>query len=282
MPISFISDTNYYYNTAQRNLGLSVCTCGMEHRDDGYSWGPGRVPYYDICHVEKGKGAYILNGTTYTIQAGDTFVSYPGQEQQIVIPSGTEWEYRWIGFAGNEASNLLEKMGYSPLKPVQHTGGTEYFVNQHKQLCECCGDKLSDSIAMTGALYTLFSGLFRLLDCDRIAMPGLLQNALLYIQEHINESITVDALCQEIGVRRSWLYRCFMQNTGHSPLNYIQSQRILNSCYYLIHTRMSIGEIADTCGWHDPMYYCRVFRNIIGMSPTIYRKSYMSSNNTDQ
>lgn len=102
----------YYYNTDQRNFSLSVCTCGREHRLNGYFWGPGTTPYYDLCYVLKGSGTFTLDGATYPLNQGDVFISCPGLMQTVFSPKGTEWEYIWIGFTGNDATTLLKRMNF--------------------------------------------------------------------------------------------------------------------------------------------------------------------------
>lgn len=143
----------------------------------------------------------------------------------------------------------------------------------HTQLLNSYGKELSDSLAMTGILYLFFATLFKQLDCDKQTVPDLFQKALEYIHEHLKDNLKVETLCREINISRGWLYRKFMENVGQSPIEYINNQRMLQSCYALTNTCLSIEEIASRCGFSDAMYFSRVFRKSFGMPPTQFRKT---------
>lgn len=274
----------YYYNTDRRNAELCVCTCGMEHRMNGYSWGPAKsgAPYYDMCHLIKGSGIYTLDGVDYVIRAGDTFVAYPMQEQCIRSDGETEWEYVWVGMNGNTVPQLLQRMGFSESAPVVYTGASEQIKSLHRAMHDNRGNSLSEILCMTGYLFQIFSVLIKATDSNKRTVPDLLERALNYIHAHYHEELRVQDICRAVNTSRSWLYRSFKENVGFSPLDYINHQRIMRSCYYLADSNLSIAEIAAKCGFQDPLYFSRQFSQVMGLSPTKFRKTsgrLKSSNN---
>ena len=40
----------------------------------------------------------------------------------------------------------------------------------------------------------------------------------------------------------------------------------------LLDLDMPIGEVAAECGYDDPLYFSRVFRRTVGVSPSEYRR----------
>jgi two-component system response regulator YesN len=47
--------------------------------------------------------------------------------------------------------------------------------------------------------------------------------------------------------------------------------RVNRAKFMLQSYRMSVKEIAATCGYSDAAYFCRVFRKVTGLTPMQYR-----------
>lgn len=59
--------------------------------------------------------------------------------------------------------------------------------------------------------------------------------------------------------------------TGLSLGNYVRDKCIAYAKELMIGTEMSITQIADIVGIGDAGYFCRVFRQMTGETPTSYR-----------
>lgn len=64
----------------------------------------------------------------------------------------------------------------------------------------------------------------------------------------------------------------FKEEIGMTPLAYQQTLRIKDTMSALISTRQSINEIAAQVGYENPLYFSRVFKKLVGVSPREYRK----------
>ena len=268
--ISMETNDRYYYHTDQRSHSLCLCTCGHDRSAGAYSWGPGKRPYYCLSCVESGTADYLYDGSPYKVRPGDIFVAFPDR-MQYVSSSDPAWEYRWVGFTGSEAAALLHKMGFTESNPVLHISSSEEIGQHFLRIYSLRGSRLSDSMAMTGALYILFSELYKCLDCDHDIQPDIMQRALDYIDGHWQKNLEITDICRAVNVSRSWLYRQFMKNVGESPIQYVMHERLNHSCYYLRNSGLTVSEIAAACGFADPLYYSRMFKKQFGIPPTGYR-----------
>jgi AraC-like DNA-binding protein len=97
------------------------------------------------------------------------------------------------------------------------------------------------------------------------------ERAIQYMTEHLQSFITLDELAEHVGVSKPHFIHLFKQITGYSPIDYYLRLKIQRSCQYLDLTCHSIKEISTFIGIADPYYFSRVFRKVMGQSPSAYR-----------
>jgi AraC-like DNA-binding protein len=94
-----------------------------------------------------------------------------------------------------------------------------------------------------------------------------------YIEKHFMEPITIDLLAKQANLSPRQLTRIFQETYGTSPGNYLLEFRIQKSKNLLNYSDLSICDIAYQSGFNDSNYYSRQFRNLIGITPTQFRKT---------
>ena len=95
-----------------------------------------------------------------------------------------------------------------------------------------------------------------------------------YLQEHLNENITVDKLCEIAHVSQSYLYRCFKKLVQQSPSQFILQFKLQKSQELLKTTDDSITAIADATGFSSIYLFCSTFKAALGLTPTQFRKHF--------
>ena len=94
-----------------------------------------------------------------------------------------------------------------------------------------------------------------------------------YIEAHLGDKITARDLASRIDVGVGQLFRGFKASVGVSPLRYVATRRVELVCTMLITTREPICQVALVCGFSEQAHLCKVFRRMIGMSPSSWRRS---------
>ena len=79
-------------------------------------------------------------------------------------------------------------------------------------------------------------------------------------------------LAAAVGYSYDYFRHQFLKYTGASPKEYILKERIERSKKRLIQTEDSISTIAKRYNFESSSYFARVFKNIVGVTPTEYRK----------
>ena len=95
-----------------------------------------------------------------------------------------------------------------------------------------------------------------------------------YIHAHVQDALTVEELARRAGMSISTLERRFRSHLGTSPKRFILHAKVAAACDRLLSTAMTVGEIAESLGYHEHASFTRSFSSVMHMSPTAYRKFY--------
>ena len=99
----------------------------------------------------------------------------------------------------------------------------------------------------------------------------IVEQAVEYIRKNLSEDLNLSMAAEHAGVSNAYLSTLFTQNLGCSFVDYLNRSRIECACDYMHDSKMKIYEIAFKVGFRDEKYFSKVFKKIIGQSPTEYR-----------
>lgn len=264
-----------YKDTLRENLSLAVYNTGYEKCQKGHSWGPAVRDHYLIHYVLSGQGKLITDGTCYMIGRGDLFLIRPSTVVTYMADLDDPWEYCWVGFNGTEAGRLISLTEFSHEHPVLHYPNHDNLRRLLLNIYNSHGNKPSNETKMIGFLYLFLSELIgstELRDCCYSTERAYIEKAMRFIQHHFCEAISVDDIAAFAGISRSHLYRIFLKNLDVSPTDYLSSYRINKACGLLRNSSLKINEIASSVGYHDQLYFSRVFKKQKGISPSDFLK----------
>ena len=132
-----------------------------------------------------------------------------------------------------------------------------------------------DELLIIGNIYRICSHIIKLKSSEQSSKlkkdAKKLKKALNYIHTNYTSKITLDETADMVGYSKGNFCKAFKSATGLSFHAYLNNYRITNACYLLSNTEMSIGDIAESVGFPEFKTFCRVFRSIVGKTPTEYR-----------
>ena len=100
----------------------------------------------------------------------------------------------------------------------------------------------------------------------------LMKRIVAYMDENLgNSDITIDDIAQTVGISRASLHRKMKRQMGTSPMEFLREARIRKAVKMLSMSTNSVSNIAYLCGFSDPKYFSKCFRQTMGISPTEYR-----------
>jgi AraC-like DNA-binding protein len=93
-----------------------------------------------------------------------------------------------------------------------------------------------------------------------------------WICQHLEQDLYSENLAQQSGMSLAQFYKRFVQEVGLTPNDYHLQQRIIAAKQALRNTSQSITDIALQLGMSSSQYFATVFKKIVGITPTDYRK----------
>lgn len=100
------------------------------------------------------------------------------------------------------------------------------------------------------------------------------QQAMLYIRQHIYDKITVAAVAQAVNCHRNYLQRLFKRDTTFSVVSFIRAEKLKVVKELLAHSDESVSNIAALLNFSSPSHLCTVFKEQVHLTPEQYRKSH--------
>lgn len=96
--------------------------------------------------------------------------------------------------------------------------------------------------------------------------------ALSYIHENYSGKILIQDIADHLNISARYLSKVFFQHMNLTILNYINIYRINQAIDLMLNTDLTLTHIAAHIGLKDSQHFSKLFRNIIGISPSRYRK----------
>lgn len=92
-----------------------------------------------------------------------------------------------------------------------------------------------------------------------------------YIEEHMQEPITVGEIARHIHLHPNYFIKYFKKHFSVSPLKYVNQLKMGQAKLLLQTTALSVKEVAARTGFDDTNHFSKSFHRETGFSPTEYR-----------
>ena len=267
-----------FSNDFSRNLDAMICTCGNETCAPSHSYGPVVRSGYLIHYILSGKGIYKTDGHIYHLSEGDAFLIRPNTLIYYEADRYRPWTYTWIGFQGIKMDEYFRRTSLLE-EPCFHYGKDDRVRLCHEKMFEAYNLPENRDLMMNSILYEYLYLLASKFPRKTIPIQekkiSYVEEALRYMESNYADSVNIQVIADYLNIERTYLYRLFKDITGVSPQEYLLDYRIRRACTLLRETSLPVGDIARSVGYHDAMYFSRLFHQKKNCTPTRYRKEHI-------
>lgn len=102
---------------------------------------------------------------------------------------------------------------------------------------------------------------------------NLLVQFINAVDENFTDGLTVSQYADLLYISPRTLSNLTLQLLQKRPVQVIQERIILEAKRLLLHSELTVKEIADRIGFDDPAYFVRYFKKHTRLTPTSFRKS---------
>ncbi|GHV25993.1 hypothetical protein FACS18948_0660 [Clostridia bacterium] len=98
-----------------------------------------------------------------------------------------------------------------------------------------------------------------------------------YVEEHIEEDVSLDLVARSFGVSVGHLSRVFKETLDVSFSDYAIDKKMERAAEKLTATNDTIAKIMSSLGYRTPAYFSKIFKEKYNMTPSEYRKVHYGS-----
>ena len=103
-----------------------------------------------------------------------------------------------------------------------------------------------------------------------------LQRACEYVHAHFGENLTLAHVARAAGVHPVYLGEIFRQEFGETLGEYLNRIRVRAAADRLANSDLPLSTIALDFGFYDQSHFTRIFRQLTGATPGVFRADYAS------
>ncbi|WP_139892056.1 MULTISPECIES: AraC family transcriptional regulator [unclassified Bacillus (in: firmicutes)] len=239
----------------------------------------------------KGNVTYMIEGKAYKLKPWDLLIIGHGQIHKPIIDPTEEYERFIIWFDpamvskhSRENSNLLMCFDLAARREINLIRITDKPLEKIKSIVQELIETereaaFGDDILKSALLMQLLIIINRIFIHDEAAAHSQdilfdknITEVLTYINQHLNEDLSIQVLASKCFLSKYHLMRKFKSYTGYTLHQYILQKRL-----YLAKSMLSKGEsmthISQSAGFNDYSTFVRAFKKEFGLSPREYLKA---------
>ena len=92
--------------------------------------------------------------------------------------------------------------------------------------------------------------------------------AMRYIHQHYAEVLDLDSIARAVRFHKSYVNRAMREHVGLSVHRYLLRYRLEKAMQLLSTTAVTVGEVAEQCGFRDSKHFATAFKQYYGVSPS--------------
>ena len=268
--------------------GLAVHSMGyFPNAEHHFIDRPSGTDEYILIYCVKGQGFYTLHGERHTVKANHFFVLPPHVAHQYGSSENHPWHIYWAHFKGERAEVIYEKVkGLQTISTSERSrmADRKAFFDEMLNVMEESTN--SNSVCYVNMCFNQLLASFLYIDIYREAKYpsgrseniSFISRATHYLNENIENRLTIHDMASHMGYSDSHFYRLFYEHTHYAPMTYFMHLKVNHACNLLRNTHLKINQISLKLGFDDPYYFSRFFKKMTGQSPKEYRDDVANVN----
>ncbi len=242
---------------------------------------------YEIYFFREGNIRCSVEGNIYDIAPDDFLITNPRELHRPIVTAPCFYRRKRIMVSPSFLMPFLTQ-GYSPFSffenrvlgtcnKISHTDTrSRGLISLFRKIESCVQTETPENTVMVKVY--LMELLFKMskivvtAPARTATASDIAKDVLLYINNHIDEDLSYEAISRKFHISPNSLYRFFLQNTGFAPGEYIQGRRIVKA-KALLTNGVPARVAAEQVGFAEYSTFYRAFVKHTGITPAKFSKS---------
>ncbi len=250
---------------------------------------PHRHDFYEVLFLNQGSGIHIIDSNEYEIRPPCVFFMSPGQAHKLKLSHDIDGyillftaEFYLLGQANK--NKLLELPFFfsveqsTPPLLLNNTDdvsflktlferGVKELINSHSNQDDIIRSLLDLILQTCNNLYPLGNT-----NSGNSRSNLIVKSLLLLIEDNYRNNFSIKQYADIMNITPNHLTQVVRKVTGKTSNQIIHDKVILETKRLLIHSDMTVTEIADYMSFADQSYFTKFFKKVVGITPAEYRK----------
>ncbi len=255
---------------------------------------PHRHDFYEVLYVDKGSGYHIIDSNKYEIKPPCVFFMSPGQAHKLELSHDIDgfiflFTAEFYLINQKNKNRLMEFPFFfsinqdNPPLLIQSAKEDNFIRSLFERGCKEVEKGNGGSEEIIRSLLDLI-----LLSCHqaypeayRSVKPGkghiLVKNFFKLIEENYQNNLKVNDYAEMLAVTPNHLTQMTRQIAGKTSIDLILDKLVAEVKRLLLHTNLTVSEIAELMHFPDQSYFTKFFKKRAGVTPVQYRRKSMKS-----
>ncbi|MEZ4965789.1 MAG: AraC family transcriptional regulator [Saprospiraceae bacterium] len=256
-----------------------------------------------LASMLRGKKVMHLRDNSFDFFPGESVVLPPGELMRIDFPeASTENPTQCLALtmAGEKINQVVDHLNESNPRAEEHDAWrfTDYnfhftndiavnqiigrmiflFTENHPSkdlFADFMLKELIVRLMQSEARHLLLEQTDNLLHQSRLAF------VIHFIREHLHDPLSIEMLSKKACMSQTHFFRCFKNELGISPVDFINAERIKLAKTLLRNPVKSINDICYACGFNNASYFNKIFKRMTGVTPSEYRQQELQRHSAE-
>lgn len=285
----------HYSRKGEAFLGAQTIISAVDQiRENGYSFAKHIHKSIEIYLVKSGRCCMDINGQKIVCTPGDFVLIPPNTVHSFYLEPEDACAFRHIHFDPSLFSrwylNNTEPYPLDLVTALIFSCDSHFKLQADEKITSLVAEIIDETAVGETAAYAL-SNLhlaelmlylihLRGADLSVLADAGshtpehirYVSYALSYIHENYAGKILIQDIADHLNISARYLSKVFFQHMNLTILNYINIYRINQAIDLMLNTDLTLTHIAAQVGLKDSQHFSKLFRSIIGLPPSRYRR----------
>lgn len=225
-----------------------------------------------LIYCVRGRAALTVESREHTVHGGQVVMLRQGLTHRYRADDEDPWTIYWVHFSGSRAADYLRRSDGNPFEVVVNVGILTKVMTDFGALLDARHSTYPHAAFVHAANNLKQLVCYLAMPRPEAAEADIVDRANALMLERLSFGITLDELAEAVHLSRHHFARRYRALTGTAPLARFNQIRMDRACQMLDGTSHSISTVADKLGFEDPYYFSRLFRRVVGLSPSQYRR----------